>query len=356
MKLNTKSDRPHLNVLEKDISGLINSEREGYFGCKYIFEPFHEELSINDLFEISAEEFIDDVCINASFNSQFYDYFFVARIGRREDIMNFEVVASYELEEWNEDINLRKFLPKLAKTLEEDGRYDVDCSLDGDANFIILKFERTNDSSISILLDEVSKYLHKKHYLVLNNNDIEEQFISQFNFPSEYKSAFVQYLTYFGKFLEDLGINGDISINNKEEYTSIGFLPSNKDVALDNIASALNAYLSLPSTDVLSIVECSRDLESEVRMQQLVSAIDHLKSQLNLSKAVESLKNREISLLEGEISLHRETVNYPVDKSLDIKDYWEPIEGIKITSYKGKFFDINIPLLVNKAKSLRDKL
>jgi len=344
MELIVEQKELYLKLGDRKISGLINNSNDLYFGCRYLFES-NDDFSINDLSVYSPSEIPEGTCFHDAYDSQYCKQVTGAQVGKRKGMMHFDIYASYWLEDWDDSINLKLFFPELVKTLEVDGKYKFESFSERDHFEISLVFETDELVSISEQCECACKYLREKHDFVLDNLDIEGRFISQFNFPLEYKSAFVQYLTYFGQFLEDLGISGDFSISSKNENTSIAFHPASKDVALDNIALALETYLSLPSSEGLSIVTSRDTLEAEVKIQQLVSVIEHMKSQLSLSKAIVSAKDREISFLE------KETISSKREVSQNIADYWEPIEGVKITSYEGKFFTLDIPHLIGKVKN-----
>ncbi|AWB68441.1 hypothetical protein C2869_19410 [Saccharobesus litoralis] len=189
--------------------------------------------------------------------------------------------------------------------------------------------------------------------IVTSNNAIKERsgVFNSFDFPNEIKAIFNQYLFYFGKFLEDLGIENNTSIESKDSQTILTVEPKDEADALHKINSALATYLSLPSSDLASIVIVEDSLEAQVRYQQLAATVQHLQSQLSLSKTELSLKNREIELLENNLDETKKQL-----PSTDIIDYWEPIEGLQFKKYEGKWFNLDVPKIVNKIKAkIEDK-
>ncbi|AMK78867.1 MULTISPECIES: hypothetical protein [Methylomonas] len=345
MDLTFELERPHLKIGQKKLSGIDNSERKGYFGCRFVFEPSNEEFSFYEILGTYGTDFVDSVCISAGYKSDIYEYVFNIMVGRINDKLNLSITSDYMLGDWNEHINLKFFLSRFELELKNSGIYNVDADFDfsDGGNFISLEFSIDLNSTLQKPIDEACYYMANTHTLVSASFSEDDSFISQFRFPPEHQYSFVQYLTYFGKFLEDLGIQGDLSLRNRDGLTYLSFYPIDKDVALENIAAALSSYLSLPENNNISFIEHNSSLESEIRFQQLASVVDHLKSQLRLSNAVISLKEKEISLLESHTALN---LKEEAHLSSNIKDYWEPIEGIKITSYKGKFFEINIPKII----------
>ncbi|OYD21301.1 hypothetical protein B6S09_16100 [Oceanimonas baumannii] len=305
---------------------------------------------MDDEFDFSEVQFLqgsaipDDVCINASYSHSLYPHIFCMEVGRKENKTFCKISTDYINSNWDERVNLKHFLKGFEKEVRRHDKYDVEMVLDesGEGGFLIISFFLPQDLVLKDSIDEACKFLSSCHNIVLLGFNDEDAFISQFRFPKEYKSSFLQYLTYFGQFLEDLGISGDLSISDKADVTYLMFYPENKEMALGNITTALSAYLSIPDKDNVNLISCRDDLESQVRYQQLSSVVNHLKSQLELSRAVISLKEKEISLLEDrELKLKSNRLRG------DIKNYWEPFDGVKITSYKGKCFEIDIPKIVN---------
>lgn len=347
MKLLIDKKRPKLVVGNTTLEGLFNNKpAEWYFGCTYIFDFIPDDFSFDDLHGIPVSEYADSVCLTLGCQSSVYEYARIVNVGFLNNKINMRITCDYDLERWHEKISESFFLPELERELKKSNIYNVLTEFDfsTEDNFIHLIFSADLGCDVYKIFDEACHYVAEAHRHVSDGFEYGGGggFISKFKFPAEYKSIFVQYLTYFGQFLEDLGIHGDLSLSNRHELTCLSFNPSDQSVALENIAAALSSYLSLPESN-LAIIVPNGNLESEVRFQQLASVVEHLKSQLRLSNAIISLKEKEISLLERAV----DKVEFPLPSKV-IKDYWEPVSGIRITSYKGKFFEIDIPKLINR--------
>lgn len=347
MKLSRRNHVPILDLEGKELVGFDSQDRDGYYDCTYVFEPSSKEFSLEDITELNGFEFIEDVCINAPFTNGSYSFVFKSQVGRLNNILHFDITAYYSSTEWEEKVNLKHFLIELEKVLENCKDYVIESYIDfaSDENYFTLYSTSSLEEKVGDCLHRACQYLSRAHGAAIGRAYFEDGFISQFNFPEEYKSAFVQYLTYFARFLEDIGVKGNLTISDKEELTYLHFVPKDNTVALENIASALSTYLSLPQNDI-EILPSNKDFESEIKLHQLVSVVEHLRSQLSLSKALLSVKDREIDLLDAEVKKNRAI-------SSDIKEYWEPLEGVRITEYKGRFFEINIPKIV---KGIKDNL
>jgi|GEM_PF-6895011 len=334
-----------LRIGDKNFPLSINKEQSKFFGCKYILSPMDDEEIFFDVVEhLSGTGFAKNVCIESVYESDTYPYSFFAMVGRAKNQLQFAISYSYRLDDWDEPANLNHFLPKLMKQLELGQYYEVtleDDYADG-MQVITLHFTESLETSLHNAATQACKYMLNAHNLVLSGLVEEDGFISQFRFPPEYKAAFIQYLTYFGKFLEDLGIAGDLSIKTRNEITYLTFHPENKDIALENIAIALSAYLSFPSEEHIPFFHHDLSPDAKINSHQLHFVIETLKSQLRYAEAAISLKNLEISLLKNRESGKEKPMP---QVSSDIKDYWEPIEGFKIIPYRGKFFEANFPKL-----------
>ncbi len=355
MELILDFKRPILKVGSKQLSGTDNDVPSHYFSCKYVFEPSWDECNFKDISELAGNDFPNNVCTNLHYKSDSYEHVFATIIGRKNNRIEVSLTGSYTTGHWDEKMNLKHFLARFNTELNTGDAYEVDFinEAEHDNYFVTLNFTLALDSPLKNALSEASAYLENTHKIVLDSFSQDDGFISQFRFPNEYKAAFIQYLTYFGKFLEDLGIRGDISIRERDDLTYLSFLPECGEVALSNIAAALTSYLSLPNGDSSVLVCPNAEIESEVRFQQLASVIDHLKSQLRLANAMIALKEREITLLDNRLYLKRNDSNW---ETPDVRDYWEPIRGIRITTYKGKFFEINIPTLIGSIyRSKKDR-
>ncbi|CAM3153003.1 hypothetical protein DRF59_07040 [Chryseobacterium flavum] len=122
-----------------------------------------------------------------------------------------------------------------------------------------------------------------------------DSIINKFSFPPEIRQACEQYLIYFSKFLEDYGIEITSILEARNDDTFFSIKPKNSNEALCNIRNLLNFYLSLPDTQNLEII--TKDY-NDISVQQLLSNIYHLKSQLVLAHSIIESKNATIESLK----------------------------------------------------------
>lgn len=348
-----KVEEIYINIGGKTLKGLRAKEDPYYYDCRDVFENectpvIGKEFTINDLKQFKGTEIPESTCFCFGYHSESYNHAFYASLARKKGKLICSISADYPIHKWFEDVNLMKFIPTFTKALSSNTDYRIKSNLDLEDNMSWVSAESSVDeyNKVSDLLDCIVKDLKKYHEQCIHSLSNSPDFISQFKFPEEYKHTFIKYLTQFGKFLEDLGINGDISITNDGKVTKLFFKSEENTIQdqQDIVLSALQTYLNLPSSGMDQLLTSTGEVQSEIRLQQLQATIQHLKSELSLANALVSVKNTELRLLSQEA----DTKVINTSPSEEIVDYWEPIEGIKLTPYKGRFFSIDIPLIIRK--------
>jgi hypothetical protein len=355
MKINVDGNKVTLELNGKTIEGDVQEQNESYyFNCKYVANQGAMSLQLDDLKGITAQEFCDDTCVPFLANTEPNNYLEYVFIGKKENAIYYRSSFYMGWVSWQENTNLNRIFQHLREFVFNN-KYNAELFEVDDGFVVDLIFSSSTSESIIEPIDISVSYFSEVLGHIITHMTTPDSFVSQFNFPQEYRHVFTQYLTYFGKFLEDLGISGEVSIEHKDGKTILKVASDQKQETLDQINAALLSYISLPSSDISTIVKPAPDLESQIRMQQLLSAVDHMKSQLNLSKAMISVKEREIELLHATNNQLRTNLIPRAELSSDLTDYWEPLDGVKIKAYKGDFFEIDIPLWVDKVKKRLQK-
>jgi hypothetical protein len=177
-------------------------------------------------------------------------------------------------------------------------------------------------------------------------------FFAHFNFPEQHKRVCEQYLMYFGEFLADLGIDANTSIREYGSEVLFEVVPKNKDEAIEKIYHAFQMFLSLPKNSDQFLITPSEKLIGEVKIQQLLSVIDHLKGQLKVSNALVKIREAEISIIQraNESEVMEGSLIDMSGKLKEDKIYLFD-ETVAIKSYKGKWFDINLPKITKKIQT-----
>lgn len=200
------------------------------------------------------------------------------------------------------------------------------------ADSIFLEFEKTYETSIIKLLDELD----------------ESSFISYFNFPKEIESACKQYLVYFTDFLKDLGISAKSTLSTHSEQTIFTVIPTDKKHALELIKETLTVYLNLPSIPEVSTINV---INEDIGVQQLVSNIQFLKSQLVLGNAILQAKNATIDSLELSNFQLKQILDKKEKELVKVNEGEDIIKGIiKVNKLENKGFSINLGEIVRRIK------
>ena len=212
--------------------------------------------------------------------------------------------------------------------------YTLTFNLDPNSIININENIKSTEKQVEELLRKVFNKIktHKPHHVVTET----------FQFPDQTKTVCKQYLVYFGQFLEDIGIEADVSVEEQLNSTLFTVIPKNKSEALEKIREALGIYLELPNSKN-SILPVS---QADIGVVQLQSNILHLQSQLLLQNSIIQLKDTTIQELQ--IKNFNLIEKHLQERSNDE----ETLAGgiIKVTEYEGKGIKINFAELFRLIK------
>lgn len=123
-----------------------------------------------------------------------------------------------------------------------------------------------------------------------------------FDFPPEFKSTCSQYLHYFGKFLEDQGVQNQLSVKEEEGRTILQVTPTDQDHALEEIGRQLAVYLGLPEQTLEPTAENSAEF------MQLQSQVSFFKGQFEMQKGMLQAKDAHLQSLESIVGSQTQTI------------------------------------------------
>ncbi|PTX62652.1 hypothetical protein C8N46_10248 [Kordia periserrulae] len=194
------------------------------------------------------------------------------------------------------------------------------------------------------LFFKIKKYLKSSFFNTLTK--IKRVNLSNtFTFPPEIQSSCEQYLIYFATFLKDIGINAETNIESKAHETLFTVIPKDGEEALDKIKEALHIYLSLPTSPEFESVASGF---SDVGVQQLVSQVHFLKSQLALGKTMIQMKDATIEALQFTNFQQKEIIQ---SQQKEIENEEEIAGGlVKVKEVDLKILKFNIPELLRRIK------
>ncbi len=203
------------------------------------------------------------------------------------------VKLSFDTEKWRRTWSVTDFCETLLETATEQGfRHKTDEEFYSNGVTVFLSVHQAD--LISTLIEKTISEWRSLEAKVLSKL-LDGGLVMTFDIPEEIRTPCEQYLLYFGQFLRDLGVKADTSITHLAGKTILTTRPVSKDDALDKIREALDAYLSLPSQHP----DPNGDMPIEA--YGLMANIQHLQSQLNLSKAVVQAQDATIAAQQAAI-------------------------------------------------------
>ena len=248
---------------------------------------------------------------------------------------------------WKEDVHVNRFGPLFVEQFKENKFGNASFELADERNDGV-GYMTVNQSVLKgLLLGDVINRCNQRISKTISDTlkSIQEHWFSEsFDFPDEYKHIFAKYLTFFGQFLEDIGIKGQVSVATLDKGVVLTFDPKDKNEAIENIQMALSTYLALPNN--VDVIKPNQDAMSQVKYQQLLATIDHLQGSLRLANALVDIKELENKILKDK-QINSATISQALTISNTDKK-WEVVEGVTVSKYKGKFFEIDIPKLVKR--------
>ena len=264
---------------------------------------------------------------------------------------------------WHHEWSIRSYFEEIKKEIENNQYENIEGHVEEfhDEDSVIYIIFRNH--SIATIEENYNRHFH--HVVSIQEkvlDKLREKFkyyklVAQFSFPDHVKHECEQYLSYFGQFLYDIGIDVDTEIKRKGRDILFSIAPADKYEAIERISQALALFLMLPIAPSNIISPSSNDNSILIKYQRMEAAISHLNSQLKLAEAtilaqrdhIHSLKEINANVLAASLIKVVED-----NKESDGINLFQDV--IKIKKFKGKGFEIDIPRVISKAKKLTKKL
>lgn len=230
-----------------------------------------------------------------------------------DDII-FEVAPT--LPEWNRPYRFVDYCNEFTRLAKEEYEMDVHHQYPINEHFadslrIRFEYPLSHESLQGYVTSAIllTKAVHRETEQNLTLKVNERSVIASFtDFPKEVETYCEQYLTYFIQFLRDLGVDATSELKHEAGQVLFTVTPNNKHEALDNIRTALEIYLHLPSSPI------GNDPNSEIAIQRLESQVLRFQSDLKLAAAELQAKNATIQSKDATIEAQQLTIN--VQKAL----------------------------------------
>lgn len=199
---------------------------------------------------------------------------------------------------------------------------------------------------------DIIQRLHDQTISFLKDSARKESVSMYFDFPVSVSVACEQYLLYFGQFLRDIGVSAETSLTHEAGQALFTVTPADQTEALDNIKTALNLFLRLPSSPI------EDSMSESIEVQRLESSILRLRSDLKLAAAELQAKDATIraqdliiGVLNGEVMVNsvRDIAPEPEQKEYVLPGL------LSLATYKEKGVEVNLGEIFRRVKKLFTK-
>lgn len=166
-----------------------------------------------------------------------------------------------------------------------------------------------------------------------------------FEFPAPVRAACEQYLMYFAQFLRDLGVDADASLTETAGRVLFSVTPRSGEEALARVREALDAYLALADNP-----QVFNQADGDIAVQQLGANVFHLRSQLQLARAIMAAKDAQIEALETTNSQLRQHAGPALLDGRPADE--EPVVAgiVTLKPYEAKGVTIHLPEILRRLK------
>jgi len=289
---------------------------------------------------------------------------FAFKAGEDDEIGSFELdfVRNMDLEDWAKPWSFIDFLSMVHGLIDDRDipGFSYPWWNTHSPDSIILKvklheFEETVQHVLEHWLPVVRDVLEEAE-ATLTANAHKGALVALFQFAPEVKTACEQYLLYFVQFLQDLGISATADLQEQARVVLFTVTPQSGSEALERIREALEVYLRMPQSPDFD-TEVAR--HADIAVQQYAANVLHLRSQLTLAKAVLEAKDATIEALQAVnlqykqlLAVNPQSQGQLAGSGAGNAQGDETILGdtVTITKYKGKGFEVNLPLIFRMLK------
>lgn len=283
--------------------------------------------------------------------------FHIVTVQRRSYGVWIQTALGFSAADWKMPWSFSDYHAKFARCVEDQFKnYEVAAVMSTLAVSFPVKHLGNTIAEELATYPELFQRLHEKTERSLASAISQESLLMYFDFPDEVKVPCEQYLLFFTQFLKDLGVKVNTSLTENAGQVLFTVTPTDKTEALDNIRSALDVYLHLPSSPV------SDSINESIAVQRLEANILRCRSDLKLAAAelqanettIEAQRviiNVQKAMLSGEILADsmKDVTPKPEDKE-------HLIDGVVALSvYKEKGVEINLGELLRRLKQVFKK-
>lgn len=317
-----------LVYLNGDLYDKISKDESEKFS--FFWEPAGSgDYIINQLSDLSSDEFPDGLGFHEFYSSEAFDNLSWIGLFKKGDRLEVSYSVVFEYKEWQNPFKVSSLIDPYKRRLQELG-YRVDVT--DDEQDISVNAHAELESEVIIRAIEQFAEIAKSEYLKLENElikDTNSGLVTKiFKFPKGFETICSQYVLWFGELLENIGIEANVSAENRGGHTFLTIDPGDDGRLKENIERVLYQYLSLPYSEYVPAETARQDIEKKVFIQSLQQQVSFFEQQLEVKKSVmelqcltneklkadlaaanqktlllESMQNGRIDILEGAVSI-----------------------------------------------------
>lgn len=257
--------------------------------------------------------------------------------------LTFGFYFSPDLAGWDFEFSFAEYCSEFYEVYEADFSSEYEFSLDETQALRIEFSSERFTHPIGIFLRDFESDLKLQHEITISRltTKIGSKMVrTYFHFPEEIKSSCEQYLLYFGKFLQDLGIQTTQDLAEEEDNRVLfSVSPIDEKDALDKIREALAVYLHLPASPLIY-----NDSFASMRLQQQIENLQHSQTmaarEIQLAQKVIESQDKIIQHKDLTIGQQSAIIEHIISKSVmsdsaeNSQELEEICEGLKIGESK----------------------
>lgn len=285
---------------------------------------------------------------------------------------SFESAVAFDSDEWKQPFSMSEYARHLVLTIEQRTDPSLRCTYreqtpdDEDESFELrstiasgwrLEIEKSISSAnvrIKDALQQLARELASVDEQVrraLASETKANSVVTYFTFPEEVRVPCEQYLLYFVKFLQDLGVEATSELKHDVGQVLFSVTPNDSKQALNKIRLALDVYLRLPSSPI------SDSNNEAIAIQRLEANVLRLRSDLKLAAAELQAKNATIETQQLTIEVHKRMLSGEIvadslrSEPVSMKANEKPL-GAALAPAEAEAIPANLPEIFRKFKDL----
>jgi hypothetical protein len=329
---------------ESGTSLIINDTEIISYSAEYLTDDFGGEklhhIAQND-FELDNEELRELFKLNFSDIPKFFDLYHKSysqnsnfKTSVQLDVFDNMIVLMTEIDLsiWTNPFKITDFIMCYSNLLA-DGPFRIESKTDYEWGItLFINFEYNYNEPMITAFDNAFTLLNNcfsKALDMMNQEVRSDVFSKSFDFPPEYKNICSQYLTWFGEFLKNLGVEADVYTEANDRQTSLIVSPKDAPELLGEIEKLFYQYLALPYAELLP-PQRKMSIPEQHAFTAIKQQVQFMEMQIQSKDSLLLNSNATISSLNTTVATQANLIETQADKltlinALVDKDKWTNI-------------------------------